>query len=43
MVSGISFSANLANNMSISIPSKFIFITGTNASSTACQNKKAYQ
>lgn len=33
--SGISLSDSLANSISISIPSKFIFITGTNASSTA--------
>jgi hypothetical protein len=42
IVSGISFNANLANSMSISMPSKFIFITGTNASSTACQNTNTY-
>lgn len=43
---GISFSANLAKSKSISIPSKFILITGTNASSTArksftCTKKKS--
>lgn len=34
--SGISLRFNLAKSKSISIPSKFILITGTNASSTAC-------
>lgn len=33
--SGISLRVNFANNISISMPSKFILMTGTKASSTA--------